>query len=95
MKRVTLILFLALILAAMSFSVVSAQYSYASPTNACGWGVNDGQVRYGKLYVSPGFNLHLWLRYHPNLPFSVLLEHNPGLIDGPQFECRTIMLPSM
>jgi hypothetical protein len=95
MKRVTLILLLVLILSALSFSVVSAQYSFASPTNQCGWGVNDGQVRYGRLYVSPGFNLHLWLRFHPNLPFSVLAPLNPGLIDGPQLDCKAIILPSM
>jgi LysM repeat protein len=70
-------------------------YTFASPTNECGWGVNDGHVKYGKLYVSPGFNLNRWLRFHPNLPFSVLAPLNPGLIDGPQFECKVIILPSM
>ena len=100
MKRFSIVLILALLLSLLSFSSGFAQattsgYTYVSPTNACGWGTNDGQVKFGKLYVSPGFNLHQWLKYNPHLTFAALQAHNPGLIDGPQPACGVIILPSM
>ncbi len=104
MKRISIILILALLLSTLSVSAVFAQstsivstnqYHFVSPTNACGWGAHDGQVVHGKLYVSPGFNLRQWLKFNPSLTYSALLKLNPGLINGPQPACGVIILPSM
>ncbi len=70
-------------------------YNFVSPTNECGWGSLDGQVLFGKLYVSPGFNLAKWLSTNPNVGLERLQALNPGLLPGKQWECRIITLPSM
>ncbi|MDD5371312.1 MAG: hypothetical protein PHQ40_19700, partial [Anaerolineaceae bacterium] len=81
--------------AAGGVSSPRSSYQFTSRTDQCGWGVNDGQVVFGKLYVSPGFNLRQWLKYNPGVTFTQLQLLNKYVRFGPQFTCATIELPSM
>ena len=76
-------------------SATAYHYEFASKTDECGWGSFDGQVRFGKLFVSPGFNLTKWLSTNPYVGLERLQALNPGLGAGIQYDCRAIELPSM
>jgi len=103
MKRLSLVLILAILLASLSFSTVFARSigPFGAPApgaedtdqaNAC-WGADlQGQVRFGRLYAGPGFSINRWLEQNPGFTREELFQANPNLFGSGA--CQVIVLPS-
>jgi len=84
MKRLSLVLILAILLAALGFSTVFARSDSpgaAGPgvqasnmaSSGC-WGIDlQGQVKSGRLFAGPGFNLSRWLSQNPEITLDQLV----------------------
>jgi hypothetical protein len=111
MKRISLIVILALLLTVMGSSAVFAQSTTpnnGSPSNTtqtqvnsgssvCGYGDLLNSASHGRLYTGPTFNMTKWLRIHHEFTMQGIMQATAkaGIRNSGANQCAIWVLPPM